>query len=607
MAAVAAMQPGWGLGNSLEATPDETAWGNPRTTKALLNKVRAQGFNSIRIPVTWSDHQGGAPNYTIDAAYMKRIKQAVDWALADGFYVMLNVHHDSWQWVSKMPTEHDKVLARYNATWTQIATTFKNAPARLNFEGINEPVSDDASDAQKAELLNELNTSFHGIVRKSGGHNKTRLLVLSTIGGTPSQGLMNDLATTIKSLHDKRLIATVHYYGYWPFSVNIAGSTRYDATSQKDMAKAFKLMHDIFVAKGIPVILGEYGLLGYDWTRPGLIERGEALKFFEELGYQARINGVTTNLFDAGSFLHRKTLKWRDPGLYALMKSSWSVRSATASSDMVFVPKSGTVKDRTLTLNPHGKTFKALKYGSTTLVKGKDYTLSGNRLTLKAATLTRLSGSRAYGVNATLRAQFSRGVPWQIKVPSACKLLLEAGTGGAGSRLLQGPEPGDAVNEMTAAEREMCGAKATRAALDDEQQAQVEVIEAQPVTESGAEVKAAAGRGVSGDEVAVRPGVPAEGQGDQFGGRVAPERPLVVDESGDPGVLPALGDVDEDVARPQVEVDQPGFGDLVEGVSSVGHQLPYVVWAHVQRGLPALGVVEECVHHGGERRAPVGG
>ena len=53
---------------------------------------------SIRIPVTWSDHQGAAPNHTIDSAYVNRVKEVVDWAIADGLYVILDVHHDSWQW-----------------------------------------------------------------------------------------------------------------------------------------------------------------------------------------------------------------------------------------------------------------------------------------------------------------------------------------------------------------------------------------------------------------------------------------------------------------------------------------------------------------------------
>ncbi|TQE23928.1 cellulase [Streptomyces ipomoeae] len=449
MAAVAAMQPGWNLGNSLDAIPDETDWGQPRTTKALLDSVRPRGFRSIRIPVTWSDHQGAAPKYTIDPAYMNRVKEVVDWAMADGFYVILDVHHDSWQWTSKMSTDHDKVLARFDATWTQIATAFRNEPAQLVFESVNEPQFDNADNARKAGLLNELNTSFHKIVRASGGNNKNRLLMLPTEVCTPDQRLMDDLAATMKSLRDERLIATVHYYGYYPFSVNVAGSTRFDAQAREDLTRTFKRMRDTFVARGIPVVVGEYGLLGYDHG-PGAVERGEMLKYFEALGHAARTNKVTTVLWDNGSFYDRSKLRWKDAGLFRQIKSSWTTRSATASSDSVFVPKSGPVKDHTLTLNLNGATFTALKQGSTKLVSGRDYTLSGNRLTLKAAALTRLVGNRDHGVNATLQATFSRGVAWSIRVITYDTPALSGTTAATGSFRIPTQFRGDVLATMEA-------------------------------------------------------------------------------------------------------------------------------------------------------------
>ena len=131
MAAVAAMQPGWNLGNSLDATgADETSWGNPRVTQALLDNIKAQGFKSIRIPVTWGQHQGGAPNYTIDAAYLNRVKEVVDWALADGFYVMINIHHDSWQWINDDAGRPRPTCSTATTRlWTQLAAAFRDSLA----------------------------------------------------------------------------------------------------------------------------------------------------------------------------------------------------------------------------------------------------------------------------------------------------------------------------------------------------------------------------------------------------------------------------------------------------------------------------------------------
>ncbi|MFG2652482.1 cellulase family glycosylhydrolase [Streptomyces sp. NPDC048436] len=451
MDAVAEMQPSWNLGNTLDAFPNETSWGNPPTTKALFDTIRAQGFRSVRIPVTWTDHRSATAPYTIDAAYMARVKQVVDWALADGLYVVINVHHDSWQWINKMATDHDKVRARFNATWTQISSTFRDAPRTLLFESVNEPVFDDATDTQKAELLNELNTSFHKVVRSSGGGNTNRLLALPTQYCTADQKPMDELNATISALHDPNLVATVHFYGWYPFSVNVAGGTHYDATAQKNTTDSFARMRDTFVAKGIPVYLGEYGLLSWpDDNHPPRVERGEALKYFENVSNAARAAKVTTALWDPFAYLNRDTMKWRDPALFSWIKSSWTTRSGTASFDKVFVRMSSPITAQSLTLNPNGTTFRGLWQGDTRLVAGRDYTLSGNKLTLTAAALTRLTGNHDYGVNATLQARFSRGLPWNIDIVTHDTPVLSNSTGTTGSFTIPTQYRGDVLATMEA-------------------------------------------------------------------------------------------------------------------------------------------------------------
>ncbi|GAA2295648.1 cellulase family glycosylhydrolase [Streptomyces hawaiiensis] len=432
METVAAMQPSWNLGNTLDAIPDETSWGNPKATKAVFDTIKAQGFRSVRIPVTWTDHQSSTAPYTIDATWMNRVKEVVDMALADGLYVVINVHHDSWQWIADMPTDRDGVLARFKASWTQIAATFRNHPRSLLFESNNEPQFNNTTDAQGIQYNSELNTAFHTVVRQSGGNNATRLLVLPTLHTNSGQAFLDALAGEMKALNDKNLVATVHYYGYYPFSVNIAGGTTFDATSQKDMSDNFSRIRATLTSKGIPVYLGEYGLLQFpDSNHPSRIERGEALKFYEQLGYNARTAGVTTALWDAGSwnYLNRTTLRWSDPALFAAIKSSWTTRSGTASSDRIFLAKSSAITAKTLTLNPNGTTFRGLWQGNTPLVRGQDYTVSGNQLTLTASALTRLAGNRAYGTNATIQARFSRGVPWNIYVTTYDKPVLSGASG----------------------------------------------------------------------------------------------------------------------------------------------------------------------------------
>ncbi|MDX3130009.1 cellulase family glycosylhydrolase [Streptomyces europaeiscabiei] len=449
--AVAAMQPGWNLGNTYDAIPDETSWGNPPVTRALFQKVKSQGFKSVRLPVTWGIHQGAAPDHTIDPAWMAKVRQVVDLALDEDLYVLLNMHHDSWMWVNTLSTDHDAVLARYRATWTQIAAEFRDRSPRLVLESINEPTFGNTSgDDEGYRLLAELNKVFHRIVRESGGGNANRLLVLPTLHTSSDQGRLDALAAELADLRDPMVATTVHFYGWWPFSVNIAGYTRFDATSEQDLSATFDRVYNSFTARGIPVVIGEYALLAYDHTRPGIIQRGEQRKYFEFLGDQARRRNFTTMLWDAGQFLNRNTLQWRDAELFGQIKSSWTTRSGTASSDMVFLPKSGTVTSRDLTLNPNGTDFQGLRHGSRNLLQGRDYTVSGNRLTLTATALTQLAGDRAYGVNATLEARFSRGVPWRIDVITYDRPVLSNASGGVGGLTVPTRFRGDMLATMEA-------------------------------------------------------------------------------------------------------------------------------------------------------------
>jgi endoglucanase len=447
---VAEMQPGWNLGNSLDSVgPDETAWGNPRVTQALIQNVAAEGFNSIRIPVTWNEHQGSAPTYTIEAAWLDRVEEVVDWALAADLYVMINVHHDSWLWVANMTNDQTNVLNRFNATWTQVADTFQDKSAKLVFESINEPQFNNASDAQGVQLLDQLNTSFHQIVRGSGGNNATRPLVLPTLHTNDGQQFLDGLNSTIDSLNDPNLIATVHYYGFWPFSVNIAGFTTFNQEVQQELVNAFDRVQNAFISRGIPVIIGEYGLLGFD-VHTGTIEQGEKLKYFEFFGNAARTRGITTQLWDNGQHFGRSSFQWSDPELIAQTKSSWTERSGTASSDRVFVERSSTITDETLTLNLNGTSFQGLREGNTDLVEGSDYAVSGNQLTITASALTELVGSQEYGVNANLHADFSQGVPWRISVTTFDTPILQDATGSTGSFTIPAQFRGDLLATMEA-------------------------------------------------------------------------------------------------------------------------------------------------------------
>lgn len=421
---VEAMQPGWNLGNSLDATPNETAWGNPPATEALIQKIAAEGFKSIRIPVTWDTggRVGPAPGYTIDPAFMDRVQQVVDWSLDAGLHVMLNMHHDSG-WMKDRPADY---LARYTAIWQQIASRFRDHPRELMLESINEPEFHNVDDAAEILLVNELNTIAYEVIRATGGGNATRPIVLPTVVTNSGQHFLDGLKGLMVELDDPNLIATIHFYGYWPFSVNIAGGIRVDADVLEDIHGTIDRAHDTFVAAGIPVVVGELGILSHSIQNPA-VQRGEMLKFFEIFSGAAQAKGLTWQLWDAGQLLNRNTLQWRDPELIGYFLGSVTSRSSTGETDLVFV-STGAPADVVIPFDLNGNTFVSLTRDGVALTPGTDYAIDGNNLTLKAGLLGPY-GTGGYGEKVVLEANFSAGMPWKLHVRHRATPVFEAKSG----------------------------------------------------------------------------------------------------------------------------------------------------------------------------------
>ncbi|WP_028608933.1 cellulase family glycosylhydrolase [Paenibacillus harenae] len=419
---VSAMQPGWNLGNTFDSfnatapnNGDETSWGNPIVTKEFIKEIKKQGFKSIRIPITWDGRMGGAPDYTINPDWMNRVQQVVDWSLEEGLYVMINVHHDAWKWVRTMPTNHDEVMARYTAIWTQIADRFKNHSNKLMFESINEPEFLDVDITKQLELLDEINTTFVHLIRESGGKNDVRPLVLPTLYCHHEKVRVDSLASTIAKLNDSNLITTVHFYGLWNFSVNIGGYPKFEADSIEVVDTLIDNVSNAFVSKGIPVIVGEFGLLGWDVSE-GLPEHGEMLKFIEYFTSEAVENKLALMLWDNGGRLDRRTLQWNDPELYNQIMASLKGRSSTGESDLIFVRKDAPAQDTLVPLHLNGNKLTGIRAGDYKLKEGKDYELNGEELTLKASFTAKLTESAALGEVAVLKAEFNKGADWTFHV-----------------------------------------------------------------------------------------------------------------------------------------------------------------------------------------------
>ena len=266
---------GWNLGNALESTPGgETAWGNPVVTQQFIDTVKAAGFNSIRIPVAWDGH---ATNSTIDAAWLARVKEVVDYAINDGMYVIINGHWDGG-WLEEHPlyTYQTSVNAKQQAYWTQIANYFKNYDEHLLFAGTNEVHANYSEPtAEHVAVQESYNQTFVTAVRATGGNNSTRTLVVQTYNTNMWYGLRYFTMPTDSATN--RLMVEVHYYDPYDYTLNGSGPclawgaayTQYSACSWAQEAYVDDLFNQVrtrWVNAGIPVILGEYGVA----TRSGL-------------------------------------------------------------------------------------------------------------------------------------------------------------------------------------------------------------------------------------------------------------------------------------------------------------------------------------------------
>ncbi|WP_281231501.1 cellulase family glycosylhydrolase [Flavobacterium gelatinilyticum] len=269
---------GWNIGNTLEATGGETAWGNPRVTKALIDAVKANGFNAIRIPCSWNQNMENAATAKIKTDWLNRVKEVVQYCVDNDMYVVVNIHWDGG-WLENNITEAKKVEnnAKQKAFWEQIATHLRGFDEHLLFAGANEPAVEDA--AQMA-VLTSYHQTFIDAVRSTGGKNAYRVLVVQ--GPTTDIEKTNKLMTTLPT--DKtadRMMVEVHYYTPW----NFAGLTKDESWGkmfyywgagnhsttdtdrnatwgeEADLEKNFKLMKTQFVDKGIPVLLGEFGAI----------------------------------------------------------------------------------------------------------------------------------------------------------------------------------------------------------------------------------------------------------------------------------------------------------------------------------------------------------
>lgn len=297
---------GWNLGNTLDSnsgdvenmwieafsnrrTSDyETAWGQPVATRELIHMFREEGFGAIRVPVTWYPHMGTVTvtkktgsdgqqhgywdmstwtGYTVDAAWMARVKEVVGYVLDEGMYCILNVHHDTGTattgWLRADTEAYNKYKERYVKLWEQIANEFKDYGQRLVFESFNEMLDKNgtwnSSTAEAHETINKYNADFVATVRKTGGKNAYRNLILNTYAASPQPAAIQDFKLPDDPVQG-HLMVEVHSYAPYHFAFDTSTPKReFDAACEAELKTLIEGLNTHLVSKGIPVVLGEYG------------------------------------------------------------------------------------------------------------------------------------------------------------------------------------------------------------------------------------------------------------------------------------------------------------------------------------------------------------
>ena len=338
---------GINLGNTMEAcdntlmggniTDDpshyETLWGQPITTREMIQGMKDAGFDSIRIPVAWMTNATHLPDgdYTISEAYLARVDEIVGWAIDAGMYVIINDHWDGGWWgMFGSDTAETRALAMeaYQGMWTQIANYFERYDYHLIFEGANEEIGarfdensvlfcQDSithylSDNEKYQLANQVNQAFVDTVRATGGNNADRYLLIPGFGTNIEQTCNSRFVMPTDTAEDKLLIS-VHCYSPWSYcgASSARSATRWGIKSDfASLERELKMMNK-FTGQGIGVVIGEYGVLpGSD----GVLKENTLTyhRYFLDL---CDAYDLVPMLWDTSGFYIRRNLAFCDPDL----------------------------------------------------------------------------------------------------------------------------------------------------------------------------------------------------------------------------------------------------------------------------------------------------
>ena len=343
---------GINLGNTMEAyghtsyvkgesdpTDCENFWGQPDTTKDMIAGMKAAGFDSLRVPVAWTNaiaYETG--DYTIDELYLDRVDEIIGYAIDADMYVIVNDHWDGGWWGmfgSASEETRKQAMDMYTSMWTQIAERYNKYGDKLIFESGNEELGDRLNDKDIAKdsgtlrkddcykKTTEINQKFVDTVRGTGGNNANRFLLIA--------GYNTDIECTVDKRYvmptdtaKSKLLISVHYYTPWNYCGEKALQNWGSPIDYEQQNKLLQSMTK-FTDEGYGVIIGEYAVLTNSHT-----PKNDSDKFYTNFLDNCDLYNYVPMLWDCNNLYDKSVCKITDESMSKLFGD----RSASAQKDL---------------------------------------------------------------------------------------------------------------------------------------------------------------------------------------------------------------------------------------------------------------------------------
>ena len=250
-------------------------WGTTLPTRKQINRIKKYGFKTIRFQVVYNNLISESENFKFN--WIIELKRIIDYIYNLNMYCILSIYHNNDFWND----EEIKAIDKYISFWKEIANEFKNYDDYLIFQSNHKIYFENIT------LLN-VSQSFIDTIRNSGGLNTKRLLIIPKVSTELEIYYTSDKLPNDPS--NKTAISIGYYFpsvyggdyiydddgGYYIITeddiiwydyngnrlvttpLNDWGVESYDYYFIYEDFSNYKRM---FMDKGIPVIIGEAGII----------------------------------------------------------------------------------------------------------------------------------------------------------------------------------------------------------------------------------------------------------------------------------------------------------------------------------------------------------